>query len=140
MTALGLPADLATAITVIVVGVIVPLVTAIITSPRTPAAARRWIPIALAVVGALVVVLLRGDLATVPQTLTEWVLLAAVIVGLAQTLYALMPSTWKALSAATSSTADHGRRADRDGVMDGRDTPPAPLTAEDTRAPHDPVP
>lgn len=136
---LGLPTDLATALTVLAVGVIIPAVTAILTDRRTPVRVRRAIPIILAAVGAFLVLLLRGDLDTLPQSLAAWVTLAAVLVGLAQTLYALMPAQWRALAAATSSTA--GRHADRDGVMDGRDTPtsPEPLSDVDVRATHAPV-
>lgn len=139
MPDLGLPTDLTTALTVLVIGVVIPVVTAILTDPRTPGRVRRAIPIILAAVGALLVLFLRGDLDTLPQSLAAWITLAAVLVGVAQTIYAVMPAQWRALAAATS--AGTGRHADRDGVMDGRDTPTdaAPAPAPDVRATHAPV-
>lgn len=137
---LGLPADLATALTLITTVVVIPAVTAVLTSPRTPAWARRGLPIALAAVGALGILVIRGDLATAPESLTAWIMLAATLVGGAQALYALMPAQWRTLAAATS----RGRHADRDGVMDGRDTPRTSerqiLSEEEIHADHHDVP
>lgn len=139
---LGLPADLATALTLITTVVVIPAVTAVLTSPRTPAWARRVLPIALAAVGALGILLLRGDLTAAPESLTAWIMLAATLVGGAQALYALMPTSWRALAAATSTS--RGRHADRDGVMDGRDTPRTSdrqiLSEEEVHADHHDVP
>ena len=116
---LGLDADLATALTLIVTVALIPAITALLTHPRTPSAVKRALPIAIAVVAAALVMFLRGDFGTVPEWVVRWIMLAAALTGGAQTLYALLPDAWKGLSASTS----RGKYADRDGVIDGRDTP-----------------
>lgn len=98
---LGLDADLTTALTVIVVGVLVPALTAILKHPGLGKTARRLIPIGLSAVGAVVIVIFQagGPLA---EKATTWVLLLATLVGIAQALYAVMPKAWTSLEAATS--------------------------------------
>lgn len=94
--------DLSTALSTIAVGAIIPAVTAVMTHPGTPARVKRLIPIGLAVVGGLVVMLVTGQLGTIPEWVTRAVLTVAALVGVSQGLYAAMPGTWKRLSEATS--------------------------------------
>ena len=116
---LGLEADVTTALIVIVTGVVIPAVTALLSRPNLPSNAKRWIPVGLAFLAAIFIVLLRAGGPFAEQAMTV-ILLLATLTGIAQALYALMPATWKAIE---SSTAPTGKRADRDGVADGRDTP-----------------
>src|SRR5699024_1955377 len=51
----GLDANVGTALVVLATGVIVPAVTALLSSPGTPSAVKRWLPIGLAVAAALLI-------------------------------------------------------------------------------------
>lgn len=98
---IGLPADVTTALTVIVTVVVIPVVTALVTNPSTPPSVKRWLPVGLAALAAVFIVWVRAGGPFVDQVFT-WIVLAATVVGLAQALYAVMPGTWKQLSASTS--------------------------------------
>lgn len=98
---LGLPADLMTALSVIITGVIIPLVTALLKRPELPVTARRIIPIALAALGAFIIILFQAGGPFAEQAIT-WLLMLATLVGIAQSLYAAMPSVWKQIEAKTS--------------------------------------
>ena len=96
----GLDANVGTALVVLATGVIVPAVTSLLSSPGTPSAVKRWLPIGLAVAAALLITLLQqgGPLA---EQLVKWLLLAASVTGIAQAVFAAMPDKWRKLSAAT---------------------------------------
>ena len=112
---LGLPADLMTALSVIITGVIIPLVTALLKRPELPATARRIIPIALAALGAFIIVLLQAGGPFAEQALT-WLLMLATLVGIAQALYTAMPSVWKQVETKTSpATVAPDDRIDQKG-------------------------
>ena len=113
-TALSLPADLATAVNTLMAGAVIPLITAILVRPTTPKAVKRWLPIALAVLAAGLIVLFQAGGAWTQQV-TTWIVTAATVTGLAHALYAAMPAQWKAVSDATSPASEPtGRRARRD--------------------------
>lgn len=88
------------ALEVIASGVVVPAVTAVLTRKDTPAWVKRFLPIGLAVAGAAIVVFLRGGFTV--QAAQDWLLVAAAVVGAAQTIYAAMPEKWRALREATT--------------------------------------
>lgn len=98
---LGLPADVMTAATVVVTGVLVPAVTAVLKYPGTPKWLKRGLPIGLSALGALLIVLFKagGEFA---EQATTWILLLAALVGIAQVLYSVMPGAWLKLEGATS--------------------------------------
>lgn len=98
---INLPASTGTALALIASGVIVPAVTSLMKYPEMPKWLKRVIPIVLAALAAVLIVILQGggDLA---DKLTTWILVAATVVGIAQTVYSLMPSAWKKLEGATS--------------------------------------
>src|SRR5690625_2538114 len=79
-----LPASTGTALTLIATGVIVPAVTALFKYEGMPKWLKRVIPIGLAALAAILIVVLQGggDLA---EKLTTWLLVAATVVGIAQT-------------------------------------------------------
>lgn len=106
---LGLDANVQTALTLIVTGIIVPAVTSLLKQPNLPKWARRAIPIGLSALGALIIVLLQAGGPFAEQLIT-WLLILATIVGIAQALYSLMPSVWTKLEA---STTPNTHRADR---------------------------
>ena len=101
MELLGLPAEVGTALALIASGVIVPAVTSLLASPGIPSKIKRWIPVGLSALAAGVIVLLAAGGPFAEQMIT-WILVAATVVGIAQSVYALMPATWKGLEAATS--------------------------------------
>lgn len=122
---LGLPADLTTALTVIVTGVLIPAISAVLNQPNLSSTARRLIPIGLAAVGAAVVLVFRAGGPVAEQAAT-YVVLFATLVGIAQGLYAAMPKAWKSLEASTSpSTSGPTHRAELgdDGVYSVEDEP-----------------
>lgn len=96
----GLDANLGTALVVLASGVIVPAVTALLSHPGTNSHVKRWVPIGLAVAAALLITVLQqgGPFA---EQLMKWLVLAASVTGVAQTVFALMPEQWRKLSAAT---------------------------------------
>ena len=98
---LGLPADLSTALVVIVTGVLIPAISALLNRPGLSKTARRFIPIGLAAVGAAVVLVFRAG-GPFAEQLTTYVVLLATLVGIAQGLYAAMPKAWKSLEASTN--------------------------------------
>ena len=98
---LGLPADLSTALVVIVTGVLIPAISALLNRPSLSKTARRFIPIVLAAVGAAVVLVFRAG-GPFAEQLATYVVLLATLVGIAQGLYAAMPSVWKQVEAKTS--------------------------------------
>lgn len=100
----GIDSEVMTALTVVVTGVLIPLVTALINRPTLPKWARRAIPIALSVVAALflVVLLAGGPLA---DQIIQWVFMAATLIGIAQAVYSAMPSVWKEVENQTSPAA-----------------------------------
>lgn len=102
---LGLDANVQTALVVIVTGVIIPLVTALLKRPDLPTKYKRLIPIALAALGALVIVILQAGGPFAEQAIT-WLLILATLIGIAQALYALMPSVWKEIEDKTSPPLD----------------------------------
>ena len=118
---LGLPADLSTALVVIVTGVLIPAISAVLNRPTLSTTARRFIPIGLAAVGAAVVLLFRAGGPFAEQAAT-YVVLLATLVGIAQGLYAAMPKAWKSLEA---STLPEPLRTERgaDGVYSVVDEP-----------------
>ena len=118
---LGLPADLSTALVVIVTGVLIPAVSAVLNRPTLSTTARRFIPIGLAAVGAAVVLLFRAGGPFAEQAATYVVLLAP-LVGIAQGLYAAMPKAWKSLEASTLPEPLRAER-DADGVYSVVDEP-----------------
>ena len=93
---LGLPADTQTALSLIASGVVIPAVTALLARPDIPAKVKRWIPIGLAVIAAVLIVVFRASGAFAEVAMTV-ITVAAAIVGIAQAVYALMPAQWKAL-------------------------------------------
>ena len=118
---LGLPADLTTALVVIVTGVLIPAVTSVLNRPTLSTTARRFIPIVLAAVAAAVVLVFRAGGPFAEQAAT-YVVLLATLVGIAQGLYAAMPKAWKSLEV---STLPEPLRAERgaDGVYSVMDEP-----------------
>ena len=98
---LGLPADLTTALIVIVTGVLIPAISALLNRPGLSKTARRLIPIGLAAVGAAVVLVFRAGGPFAEQAAT-YVVLISTLVGIAQSLYAAMPKAWKSLDAPTT--------------------------------------
>lgn len=98
---LGLPAEAGTALALIATGVIVPAVTAMLSSEKVPSKYKRLIPIGLAAAGAAVIVILQGG-GPLAEQLLSWIVVAGVVVGMAQTLYAAMPRAWKGLESLTS--------------------------------------
>lgn len=93
---LGLDASATTAVTVIVTGVVIPLVTSVLKHPDLPKWARRAIPIGLAAIASVIIVLLQAGGPFAEQVIT-WLVIAATLVGIAQTLYTAMPSVWKSV-------------------------------------------
>lgn len=108
---IGLDADTTTALTVITTGVLIPVVTSLLKQPQLPAWARRAIPIALAAVAAAVIILLQAG-GPFAEQLVTWLVLLATLVGIAQGLYAVMPSAWKSLEQATSTNTHRAERSD----------------------------
>lgn len=102
-TLLGLPAEVGTALALIASGVIVPAVTSLLAYPGIPKWLKRFLPIFLSAGAAFVIVLLAGG-GPLAEKLITWILVLAVVVGIAQTVYALMPEAWKKLEAASSPT------------------------------------
>lgn len=98
---LGLPAEVGTALALIATGVIVPAVTSLLSSQGIPSNIKRLIPIGLAALGAGLIVVLQGGGPLAEQLIT-WLVVLATVVGIAQALYAVMPSAWKGLERATS--------------------------------------
>ena len=101
MELLGLPAEVGTALALIATGVIVPAVTALLKHAGMPIWAKRALPIALSVIAAVVIVVL-GAGGPLAEQLITWILVAATIVGIAQTVYSLMPGTWRKLEEVSS--------------------------------------
>lgn len=99
---LGLDADVTTALTVIVTGVLIPVVTSLLKQPSLPVWARRWIPIALAAIAAVFIIILQAG-GPFAEQLVTWLILLATLVGIAQGLYALMPSVWKSIESSTNT-------------------------------------
>ena len=126
---LGLPAEVGTALALIATGVIVPAVTALLKHAGMPTWAKRAIPIALSVAAAVVIVVL-GAGGPLAEQLITWILVAATIVGIAQTVYSLMPGAWRKLEEASSrATGQDEPQAAQDGTntAQGHRGPPAPL-------------
>src|SRR5690625_7558133 len=80
---LGLPADLTTALLVVVTGVLIPAISALLNQPELSKTARRFIPIGLAAVGAAIVLVFRAGGPFAEQAAT-YVVLLATLVGIAQ--------------------------------------------------------
>ena len=99
---LGLDANVQTALTIIVVGIIVPGVTALINNPKVPKQLRRLTPIILSAAGAVIIVVLQAGGPFAEQLITILLVLAT-LVGIAQALYSAMPSVWKRLEDATTT-------------------------------------
>src|SRR5699024_10611227 len=99
---LGLPAEVGTALALIASGVIVPAVTSLLASPGIPSKIKRWIPVGLSALAAVVIVVLAAGGPFAEQLIT-WILVAATVVGISQSVYAVMPETWKRLESATNS-------------------------------------
>lgn len=99
-TLLGLPATTGTALALIATGVIVPAVTSLISYEGIPTKVKRFLPVFLAAAGAGIIVGLQsgGEFA---ERMTTWLVVLATVVGIAQAIYAAMPSAWKALERAT---------------------------------------
>lgn len=95
---IGLPADVTTALVLIVTVVIIPPVTALLSHPKLRSSYKRALVIALAFLASVIIVWFRAGGPFVEQVYT-WVLTAAVIIGGAQSIYALMPNTWKQIEA-----------------------------------------
>lgn len=109
-----LPASTGTALTLIATGVIVPAVTALFKYEGMPKWLKRVIPIGLAALAAILIVVLQGggDLA---EKLTTWLVVAATVVGIAQTVYSAMPAAWKRLETASQrATRPAGETVDHD--------------------------
>lgn len=109
---INLPASTGTALALIASGVIVPAFTSLFKYEGMPKWLKRVIPIVLAALAAVLIVILQGggDLA---DKLTTWILVAATVVGIAQTVYSLMPSAWKRLEVATQKATDAPEPLDR---------------------------
>lgn len=117
MELLGLPAEVGTALALIATGVIVPAVTALLKHRGMPAWAKRAIPIGLSVLAAVVIVVL-GAGGPLAEQLITWILVAATIVGIAQTVYSLMPGTWRKLEEVSSrATGQDEPERGRDGAI-----------------------
>lgn len=122
---LGLDAEVGTALALIASGVIVPAVTALMAFDGFPKWAKRALPVALSAAAAVVIVVLAAGGPFAEQLIT-WLLVAATVVGISQSVYAVMPGAWKALERTTDPGARHlsrnvqaaqqetGRRARRD--------------------------
>lgn len=108
---LALDANVQTALTIIVTGVLVPAITSLLKYPGIPKWLRRAVPIILSALGAIIIVMLQAGGPFAEQLIT-WLLMAATIVGIAQVLYSLMPSVWTKLEDSTSPSNTH--RADKD--------------------------
>ena len=98
---IGLDADVTTALTIVVTGVLIPAITALLKYPGLGKTAKRLLPIGLAAVGAVVIVLLQAG-GPFAEQLVTFLLLLATLVGIAQGLYAVMPKAWTALEDSTS--------------------------------------
>lgn len=118
---LGLPADLTTALVVIVTGVLIPAVTAVLNRPTLSTTARRFITIVLAAIAAAIVLMFRAGGPFAEQAAT-YVVLLATLVGIAQGLYAAMPKAWKSLEASTTPPTHRAERG-ADGVYSVADEP-----------------
>lgn len=101
MELLGLPAEVGTALALIASGVIVPAVTSVMSYPGIPTKFKRALPIVLSGGAAVVIVLLAAGGPFAEQVFT-WILVAATVVGISQSVYAIMPGAWKSLEQATS--------------------------------------
>jgi len=80
--------------------VIVPAVTALMAYDGIPKTLKRVLPIGLSAAAAIVIVVLAAGGPFAEQLIT-WILLLATIVGISQSVYAVMPGTWKALEGST---------------------------------------
>ena len=118
---IALPAETGTALTLIATGVIVPAFTALFKYEGMPKWLKRVIPIALSVIAAAIIVVLAGG-GSFAEKLTTWLVVAATVVGIAQTVYSAMPAAWKRLEVATQRAT---RPADE---TVGHDRPPRPDT------------
>lgn len=99
---LGLPGEVGTALALIATGVIVPAVTSVMAYDGIPKALKRVLPIVLSAGAAIVIVVLAAGGPFAEQLIT-WILVAATLVGISQSVYAVMPETWKRLESATNS-------------------------------------
>lgn len=126
---LGLDAEVGTALALIASGVIVPAVTSLMAFDGFPKWAKRALPVALSGAAAIVIVVLAAGGPFAEQLIT-WLLVAATVVGISQTVYTVMPGAWKTLErttdpgarqvarnvqAAQSDAPEKERRARRDG-------------------------
>lgn len=100
---LGLPGEVGTALALIATGVIVPAVTSVMAYDGIPKALKRVLPIALSALAAVVIVVLAAGGPFAEQLIT-WILLLATIVGISQSVYAVMPGAWKKLELVSSSS------------------------------------
>lgn len=116
MELLGLNAEVGTALALIASGVIVPAVTALLKHKGMPTWAKRVIPIVLSVLAAVLIVVLAAGGPLAEQMIT-WILVAATIVGISQTVYAAMPGAWRKLEEASS------RATGQDEPEPGQDGP-----------------
>ena len=97
---LALDANVQTALVVIATGVVVPVITSLLKRPGLSKTVRRAIPVGLSAIGAVVIVVLQAGGPVAEQMMT-WLLLLATLVGIAQTIYAAMPSVWHKLEEST---------------------------------------
>lgn len=100
---LGLPGEVGTALALIASGVIVPAVTSVMAYDGIPKALKRALPIVLSAGAAIVIVVLAAGGPFAEQLIT-WILLLATIVGISQSVYAVMPGAWKKLELVSSSS------------------------------------
>lgn len=106
---LALDANVTTALTVIVTGVLIPALTSLLKHPGLSKTWKRIIPMGLAAVAALVIMFLQAGGPFAEQLIT-WLLLLATLIGIAQSLYAVMPGVWKSLE---DNTSPPTHRADK---------------------------
>lgn len=111
MDLLGIDAEVGTALALIASGVIVPAVTSLLAYDGIPKALKRALPIVLSAGAAIVIVVLAAGGPFAEQLIT-WILLLATIVGISQSVYAVMPGAWKKLEASTTPTHRAERVAD----------------------------
>lgn len=126
---LGLSGEVGTALALIASGVIVPAVTALLKHEGMPSWAKRVIPIVLSALAAVLIVVLAAGGPFAEQLIT-WILIAATIVGIAQTVYSVMPGAWRKLEVASSrATGQDEPEPGQDGpnTAGGHRGPPRPL-------------
>src|SRR5699024_12336434 len=99
---LGLPGEVGTALALIATGVIVPAVTSVMAYDGIPKALKRVLPIGLSAAAAIVIVVLAAGGPFAEQLIT-WILVAATLGGISQSVYAVMPEQWRRLACGRNS-------------------------------------